>query len=58
MYEFQHRPNIFKDSRPSFVKADHADDVFFVFGVCFWNNHITVIGTHLIDLSSKLVIIN
>ncbi|KAK2848029.1 hypothetical protein Q7C36_009711 [Tachysurus vachellii] len=45
MYEFQHRPNIFKDSRPSFVKADHADDLVFVFGACFWNNHITVTGT-------------
>ncbi|XP_053478953.1 carboxylesterase 3 [Ictalurus furcatus] len=45
MYEFQHRPNVFKDSRPSFVKADHADDVYFVFGACFWNGHVTVIGT-------------
>ncbi|KAG7333277.1 hypothetical protein KOW79_003412 [Hemibagrus wyckioides] len=45
MYEFQHRPNVFKDIRPSFVKADHADDLFFVFGACFWNDHIEVIGT-------------
>ncbi|XP_026782841.3 carboxylesterase 3 [Pangasianodon hypophthalmus] len=45
MYEFQHRPNVFKDSRPSFVKADHADDVGFVFGACFWNGHVKVIGT-------------
>uniref|UniRef100_A0AAR2JHH3 Carboxylic ester hydrolase n=1 Tax=Pygocentrus nattereri TaxID=42514 RepID=A0AAR2JHH3_PYGNA len=37
MYEFQHRPNLFKDIRPSFVKADHADDVGFVFGACFWS---------------------
>ncbi|KAM9481189.1 carboxylesterase 3 isoform 1-T5 [Clarias gariepinus] len=45
MYEFQHRPSIFKDSRPSFVKADHGDDVGYVFGACFWNNHIRIIGT-------------
>ncbi|XP_051513379.1 carboxylesterase 5A-like [Myxocyprinus asiaticus] len=45
MYEFQHRPSIFKDLRPSFVKADHADDVGYVFGACFWNGHIKIIGT-------------
>lgn len=55
MYEFQHRPNVFKDSRPSFVMADHADDVCFVFGACFWNGHVTVIGTYVINLNSKLV---
>ncbi|XP_056415615.1 fatty acyl-CoA hydrolase precursor, medium chain-like isoform X2 [Hyla sarda] len=31
-YEFQHRPSIFKDVRPDFVKADHADEMFFVMG--------------------------
>ncbi|XP_012688031.1 carboxylesterase 5A-like isoform X1 [Clupea harengus] len=45
MYEFQHRPEIYKDTRPSFVKADHADDVGFVFGACFWNGHIKINGT-------------
>ncbi|XP_063052893.1 carboxylesterase 5A-like isoform X1 [Engraulis encrasicolus] len=45
MYEFQHRPEIFKDSRPSFVKADHADDVGFVFGSCFWDGHIKINGS-------------
>lgn len=54
MYEFQHRPNLFKDIRPSFVKADHTDDLFFVFGACFWNDHIEVIGTHVTNLSSTL----
>lgn len=49
MYEFQHRPNVFKDSRPSFVKADHGDDVGFVFGACFWNSQVKVIGTHEIE---------
>ncbi|KAG9273149.1 carboxylesterase 5A-like [Astyanax mexicanus] len=45
MYEFQHRPEIFKDTRPSFVKADHADDVGFVFGACFWKNQVKMTGT-------------
>ncbi|KAL6479036.1 hypothetical protein MHYP_G00124690 [Metynnis hypsauchen] len=45
MYEFQHRPNLFKDIRPSFVKADHADDVGFVFGSCFWSGQVKMIGT-------------
>lgn len=44
MYEFQHRPSIFKDLRPSFVKADHADDVGFVFGACFWDGHVKIEG--------------
>ncbi|KAM6937431.1 carboxylesterase 3 [Xenentodon cancila] len=37
MYEFVYSADIFKSSRPSFVKADHADDVGFMFGGCFWN---------------------
>ncbi|XP_046720166.1 carboxylesterase 3 [Silurus meridionalis] len=45
MYEFQHRPNVFEDKRPSFVKADHADEVGYVFGACFWNGHVKVLGT-------------
>ncbi|XP_050990797.1 carboxylesterase 3 [Labeo rohita] len=42
MYEFQHRPSIFKDLRPSFVKADHGDELAFVFGACFWDGYIKV----------------
>ncbi|XP_068941904.1 cocaine esterase-like isoform X2 [Petaurus breviceps papuanus] len=34
-YEFQHRPSIFNGVKPDFVKADHGDDVPFVFGVPF-----------------------
>ncbi|CAM5151004.1 unnamed protein product [Eretmochelys imbricata] len=34
-YEFQHGPSIFKDTRPDFVKADHSDELFFVFGMPF-----------------------
>ncbi|XP_036604056.1 cocaine esterase-like [Trichosurus vulpecula] len=34
-YEFQHPPSMFNNLRPDFVKADHSDDVHFVFGVPF-----------------------
>ncbi|XP_069802324.1 fatty acyl-CoA hydrolase precursor, medium chain-like [Dendropsophus ebraccatus] len=39
-YEFQHRPSIFKDSRPDFVKADHVDEIFFVMGGPFLESDI------------------
>ncbi|CAO2610077.1 Acylcarnitine hydrolase, partial [Lemmus lemmus] len=35
-YEFQHRPNFFKDIKPPHVKADHGDEILFVFGSFFW----------------------
>ncbi|XP_005372445.1 acylcarnitine hydrolase-like, partial [Microtus ochrogaster] len=31
-YEFQHQPSFVKDVRPPHVKADHGDEVLFVFG--------------------------
>ncbi|KAM6177441.1 pyrethroid hydrolase Ces2e-like [Erethizon dorsatum] len=31
-YEFQHPPNFSQDSRPPYVKADHGDEIPFVFG--------------------------
>uniref|UniRef100_A0A8C5N0E0 Carboxylic ester hydrolase n=1 Tax=Leptobrachium leishanense TaxID=445787 RepID=A0A8C5N0E0_9ANUR len=31
-YEFQHRPSLFKDSKPDFVRSDHADELLFVMG--------------------------
>ncbi|XP_074142608.1 cocaine esterase-like isoform X1 [Sminthopsis crassicaudata] len=34
-YEFQHRASIFKDVRPDYVKADHGDELQFVFGAPF-----------------------
>ncbi|XP_070828696.1 carboxylesterase 3 [Chaetodon trifascialis] len=43
MYEFVHRAEIHKH-RPSFVKADHADDVGFMFGGCFFNGQMQIIG--------------
>ncbi|XP_046889897.1 carboxylesterase 3 isoform X1 [Hypomesus transpacificus] len=45
MYEFQHRPEAHKLTRPAFVKSDHADEVGFMFGACFWNGHIKITGT-------------
>jgi carboxylesterase type B len=36
-YEFQHRPSFFKDFRPPYVKADHGDEIFLVFGYQFGN---------------------
>ncbi|XP_032743529.1 acylcarnitine hydrolase-like isoform X1 [Rattus rattus] len=34
-YEFQHRPSFFKDSKPPHVKADHGDEILFIFR-SFW----------------------
>uniref|UniRef100_A0A8D0M4N3 Carboxylesterase type B domain-containing protein n=1 Tax=Sus scrofa TaxID=9823 RepID=A0A8D0M4N3_PIG len=34
-YEFQHRPQCLKDRKPAFVKADHTDEIRFVFGGAF-----------------------
>ncbi|KAG8521789.1 Cocaine esterase [Galemys pyrenaicus] len=31
-YEFQHRPSFFKDIKPPHIKADHCDEIAFVFG--------------------------
>ncbi|XP_052583838.1 acylcarnitine hydrolase-like isoform X3 [Peromyscus californicus insignis] len=35
-YEFQHQPNFLKSLRPPHVKADHGDEVPFVFGPFFF----------------------
>ncbi|XP_068580163.1 carboxylesterase 3 isoform X3 [Cebidichthys violaceus] len=34
----------YHSDRPSFVKADHGDEVGFMFGGCFWSGHIKIIG--------------
>uniref|UniRef100_A0A3B5K881 Carboxylic ester hydrolase n=1 Tax=Takifugu rubripes TaxID=31033 RepID=A0A3B5K881_TAKRU len=34
LYEFQHSPSFLKDKRPSFVRSDHGDEIFSVFGFC------------------------
>uniref|UniRef100_A0A2K5L1L0 Carboxylic ester hydrolase n=1 Tax=Cercocebus atys TaxID=9531 RepID=A0A2K5L1L0_CERAT len=41
-YEFQHRPQCFEDTKPAFVKADHADEVRFVFGGAFLKGDIVM----------------
>ncbi|XP_048210704.1 carboxylesterase 5A [Perognathus longimembris pacificus] len=41
-YEFQHRPQCFEDSRPAFVKADHTDEIRFVFGGAFLKGDIVM----------------
>ncbi|CAL9696998.1 unnamed protein product [Knipowitschia caucasica] len=49
LYEFAYSTEFIKDTRPSFVKADHADDVPYVFGACFWDGSIKVIGNFTKD---------
>ncbi|KAL2093730.1 hypothetical protein ACEWY4_011042 [Coilia grayii] len=44
-YEFRHPPGILAQKRSSFVRADHGDEIAFMFGFCFFNSHIKVNGT-------------
>uniref|UniRef100_A0A3Q3VN47 Carboxylic ester hydrolase n=1 Tax=Mola mola TaxID=94237 RepID=A0A3Q3VN47_MOLML len=55
LYEFVYRAEIHRHTRPSFVKADHADEVGFMFGECFWNGHIKIIGSNKPYVSLTLV---
>ncbi|XP_043455161.1 carboxylesterase 5A [Prionailurus bengalensis] len=41
-YEFQHRPQCLNDTRPAFVKADHSDEIRFVFGGAFLKGDIVM----------------
>ncbi|XP_032748098.1 acylcarnitine hydrolase-like [Rattus rattus] len=41
-YEFQHAPSSFKNVRPPHVKADHGDEVPFVFGSFFWGIQVDI----------------
>uniref|UniRef100_A0A2K6RKT0 Carboxylic ester hydrolase n=1 Tax=Rhinopithecus roxellana TaxID=61622 RepID=A0A2K6RKT0_RHIRO len=38
-YEFQHQPSWVKNIRPPHVKANHGDELPFVFGTFFWGNN-------------------
>ncbi|XP_036431764.1 uncharacterized protein ces2b isoform X1 [Colossoma macropomum] len=40
LYQFQQPPSFIQAQRPSFVRTDHGDDLFFVFGLCFGNAHV------------------
>ncbi|XP_030060310.1 fatty acyl-CoA hydrolase precursor, medium chain [Microcaecilia unicolor] len=44
LYEFQHRPSTYGDSRPDFVKADHMDEIGFVFGSPFLPTDVSVLS--------------
>ncbi|KAM3918377.1 fatty acyl-CoA hydrolase precursor, medium chain-like [Leptodactylus fuscus] len=44
-YEFQHRPSMFKDSKPDFVKADHGDELFFLIGGPFLTGDVLFTGS-------------
>lgn len=46
-YEFQHRPQCFNDTKPAFVRADHSDEVRFVFGGAFLEGDIAMFGKEL-----------
>ncbi|KAL4685844.1 hypothetical protein H8959_001441 [Pygathrix nigripes] len=39
-YEFQHQPSWVKNIRPPHVKANHGDEIPFVFGTFFWGNYV------------------
>nr|XP_025744648.1 cocaine esterase isoform X1 [Callorhinus ursinus] len=41
-YEFQHRPSFLKDSKPPHVRADHGDELLFVFGTLSWRGYVEV----------------
>ncbi|XP_069505172.1 cocaine esterase-like [Ambystoma mexicanum] len=58
MYEFQHRRSMFRDSRPPYVKADHTDEIPFVFGVPFMDDDLVSYGNFTKDeetLSRKMM---
>ncbi|KFO19968.1 Cocaine esterase [Fukomys damarensis] len=39
-YEFQHPPSFLKNIRPPYIKADHGDEISFVFGYFSWDNQV------------------
>ncbi|EHB14654.1 Carboxylesterase 2 [Heterocephalus glaber] len=39
-YEFQHPPDFLKNIRPPYMKADHGDEIPFVFGHFLWDNQV------------------
>ncbi|KAB1273075.1 Cocaine esterase [Camelus dromedarius] len=53
-YEFQHQPSFSKDIKPSYVKADHGDEVLFVFGNPFRGRYVKMTEEELL-LSRKMM---
>ncbi|XP_075045382.1 fatty acyl-CoA hydrolase precursor, medium chain-like [Mixophyes fleayi] len=43
-YEFQHRPSLFKDIKPDYVKADHTDELIYVLGGPFLRDGVIFAG--------------
>ncbi|XP_075043884.1 fatty acyl-CoA hydrolase precursor, medium chain-like [Mixophyes fleayi] len=43
-YEFQHRPSLFKDIKPDYVKADHSDELIYVLGGPFLRDGVIFAG--------------
>ncbi|KAM4636909.1 fatty acyl-CoA hydrolase precursor, medium chain-like [Discoglossus pictus] len=43
-YEFQHRPSLFVRYKPDYVKSDHTDELFSVFGGPFLGSHAVFSG--------------
>ncbi|KAG2470099.1 MTHSD protein, partial [Polypterus senegalus] len=54
LYEFQHRPSFYGDRRPPFVKADHMDDIGFVFGAPYFTESIVMLGVTKWDIRQKI----
>lgn len=46
-YEFQHRPHCLQDRKPAFVRADHTDEIRFVFGGAFLEGDVVMFGEEL-----------
>nr|XP_034974962.1 fatty acyl-CoA hydrolase precursor, medium chain-like isoform X1 [Zootoca vivipara] len=59
LYEFQCRPSALKHTKPDFVKADHGDEIGFVFGVPFLSSELAALmgkATEAeIELSRKIM---
>ncbi|XP_072488371.1 carboxylesterase 1D-like isoform X2 [Notamacropus eugenii] len=47
LYEFQHRPSIWKNVKPTTVKADHGDDIYFMLGSPFLRDGFSEEEEHL-----------
>uniref|UniRef100_A0A3Q2QI72 Carboxylesterase type B domain-containing protein n=1 Tax=Fundulus heteroclitus TaxID=8078 RepID=A0A3Q2QI72_FUNHE len=43
LYEYHYAPKFLQKIRPSFVKCDHADELFSVLGFCFTTTHVKLV---------------